>query len=289
MIDQQSSNFGCGTRPPEPIEAGDSVVFFDGFSSGGLDRSKWNVRITGKVVNDEQQAYVDSPETIYVTSGPEAVGADGNVLVLHPRYRPGYSTPDGDCFDFMSGRIDTRDKFQFRYGSASARMRLPDGRGLWPAFWLMGGGNWPDTGEIDVMEYVGEPEWVSSAVHGPGYSGEQALVNNRYFTNSENATGWHVYTVDWQPDRLDFKVDGAPIYRVIRPMADFFGGWAFDNEKFMILNFALGGVYPFKSNGIESPYYGMSEAAVDAIKADRAKVLVDWIRVEKSDSKQEAT
>ena len=76
-------------------------MFFEDFGSGELNRSKWNVRITGKVVNDEQQAYVDSPETIYVASGPEAEGADGNVLVLHPRFRPGHTSPDGDRFDFQ--------------------------------------------------------------------------------------------------------------------------------------------------------------------------------------------
>jgi hypothetical protein len=264
-------------------------TFFEDFSSGELNRSTWNVRITGDVVNEEQQAYIDSPETIYVASGLEAEGAHGNVLVLHPRFRPGHTTPEGDCFDFVSGRIDTRDKFHFRYGSASARIKLPEGRGLWPAFWLMGGGSWPDTGEIDVMEYVGEPDWVSSAVHGPGYSGEQGLVNNLYFVDGVDATGWHVYTVDWASDRLVFKVDGAIIYRVTRPMVDFFGRWTFDNEKFLILNFALGGVYPFKSNGIQWPYYGISEEAMNAIKTDRAKVLVDWIRVDHFDSKRELT
>ncbi len=282
MVEQRTSTPGRRVGPrSEPI-------FFDDFGSGVLNRSTWNVRVTGRVVNDEQQAYVDSLETIYVASGQEADGADGNVLVIQPRFRPGYLTPDGDRFDFVSGRVDTRDRFQFRYGSASARMRLPSGRGLWPAFWLMGCSGWPDTGEIDVMEYVGEPDWVSSAVHGPGYSGEQALANNMYFTGGADASGWHVYAVDWEPDRLVFTVDGELAYRVVRPMVDFFGPWAFDNEKFLILNFALGGVYPVKSNGIRSPYHGMSEEAVTAIKTDRAKVLVDWIRVESLDPRPEA-
>ena len=281
MVEQRTRDSGRQAEPRrEPI-------FFDDFGSGGLDRSTWNVRITGKVVNEEQQAYVDSPETVYVASGHEAEGADGNVLVIQPRYHPGYSTPEGDHFDFVSGRVDTRERFQFRFGSASARMRLPVGRGLWPAFWLMGCDGWPDTGEIDVMEYVGEPDWVSCAVHGPGYSGEQALVNNWYFTGAADASSWHVYTVDWEPDQLVFKVDGRLAYRVVRPMVDFFGRWAFDNEKFLILNCALGGIYPVKSHGIRSPYYGLSEEAVEAIKTDRAKVLVDWVRVESFDAKPE--
>ena len=253
-------------------------TFFDDFSAGKLDHSKWNVRTTGRVVNDELQAYVDSSETIYFEPGGAQAG--GNVLVLHSRYRPGFQTEDGQAFDFLSGRIDTRDRFAFRYGRASARIQLPAGTGLWPAFWAMGPGRWPATGEIDIMEYVGEPGWVSSAVHGPGYSGEAGLVNKLYFSDGDDATGWHTYTLDWTPDRLHFEVDGATVYRVTRPMAEFFGPWVFDNEKFLILNLALGGTYPFKTNGIRSPYYGMSEETVDRIKRGEARVLIDWVRVD---------
>ena len=176
-----------------------NLVFFDDFSSGQLDRSKWNVRTTGRIVNNEQQAYVDSGETIYIDRG--AAGSGNNVLVLHPRFRPGFPTSDGQQFDFISGRVDTRERFQFRYGSVSARMKLPVGAGLWPAFWIMGAGPWPATGEIDVMESVGDHSWVSSAVHGPGYSGEGGLVNKRYFANDKGAADWHVYSVDWDSGR----------------------------------------------------------------------------------------
>lgn len=251
-------------------------LFHDDFRAGVLDRSKWNVRTTGRVVNDELQAYIDSAETIYFEPGD----AGGNVLVLHPRYRPGFETEDGQVFDFVSGRIDTRDRFRFRYGRASARMKLPLGAGSWPAFWAMGPGRWPDTGEIDIMEYVGEPDWVSSAVHGPGYSGEAGLVNRRYFPDGQDVTGWHTYALEWAPDRLLFEVDGFPVYRVARPMAEFFGPWVFDNEKFLILNLALGGTYPFKTNGIMSPHYGLAAETVKRIKDDEVRVLVDWVRVD---------
>ena len=258
-------------------------TFFDDFSSGELDRLKWNVNPTGHVVNDEQQAYVDSPETIYVA--PEAPGSNNTVLVLHPRYRPGFVTGDGQQFDFISGRVDTRDRFQFTYGSASARMKLPIGAGLWPAFWAMGTGQWPTTGEIDIMEYVGERDWVSCGLHGPGYSGEAGLVNKLFFEGGEDATGWHTYSIDRAPDTVEFRVDGAIVYRVTRPMAEFFGSWAFENEKFLILNVALGGTYPFKTNGIRSPYYGIAEGTVNAIANDEAKVMIDWVRVDEASSR----
>lgn len=255
------------------------ILFFDDFSSGSLNRSKWNVRITGSIHNDEQQAYVDSSETIYVASGEEAQGANHGALVFHPRYRSGHVTPEGHQFDFVSGRIDTRDKFDFRYGSAAARIKLPSGSGLWPAFWLLGYGEWPGSGEIDVLEYVGEPDWVSAAVHGPGYFGEAGLVNKLFFPTDFDATAWHIYSVDWFPDRLIFKVDDFIIYRVTRPMTDFFGSWVFDNQKYLILNLALGGVYPFKTNGIQKPYYGLPESTVQMIRDDQVKMLVDWIQV----------
>ena len=256
------------------------ILFFDDFSSGSLDRSKWNVRITGSSYNVEQQAYVDSSETIYVASGEEIPGVHYGVLVFHPRYRPDHTTPEGHRFDFISGRIDTRDKFDFRYGSAAARIMLPSGPGLWPAFWLLGYGKWPESGEIDVLEYVGEPDWVSAAVHGPGYFGEAGLVNKHFFSSSDDATTWHVYSVDWHPDTLLFKVDGRTMYRVTRQMTDFFGPWVFDNEKYLILNFALGGTYPFKTNAIQEPYYGLPDLTAQAIENDQVMMLVDWIQVE---------
>ena len=255
------------------------VLFFDDFSSPELDRSKWNVRITGTIYNDEQQAYVDSVETIYVASEEQAPGATGSALVFHPRYRPDYVSPEGDRFDFISGRIDTRDKFDFQYGSAAARVMLPSGAGLWPAFWLLGYGAWPESGEIDVLEYVGEPDWVSAAVHGPNYFGEAGLVNKLFFPTDDDATAWHVYSVDWGPDKLLFKVDDSIFYRVTRPMTDFFGPWVFDNDKYLILNFALGGTYPFKTNGVQDPYYGLPQSTAQTIKDDQVKMMVDWVQV----------
>lgn len=256
------------------------VVFFDDFSSIELDRSKWNVRITGKPVNNELQAYVESSETIYTVSEEDAPGiTSGGALVLHPRYHAGFTTPEGDSFDFISGRIDTRDTFEFMYGMAAARMQLAAGPGLWPAFWALGKGQWPGCGEIDIMENVGEPDWVSAGVHGPNYFGESGLVNNLYLNSENNATQWHVYSVEWHPDKLIFKVDDEIVYRVTQPMVEFYGEWVFDNPKYLILNFALGGTYPFKINGIQTPYYGMPEGTVDSIQEDQARVLIDWVKV----------
>jgi beta-glucanase (GH16 family) len=266
----------------EPVKLNQKEIFFDDFSGPGLDTSKWNVEITGMHFNNELQAYVDSVNVLQFVNGSEAEGAENGAALFTPRFAPGYTTSDGRKFDFISSRINTRNKAEFASGTVSAKIKLTEGAGLWPAFWILGSGQWPETGEIDVMEYVGEKDWASAAVHGPKYSGDAGLVNRLYFTDSNNATQWHIYSVDWKPDSLIFKYDGITMFRVTKPMATFFGPWVFDNPKYLILNFAVGGVYPFKINGIKEPYYGLSAITLQAIKEGKSRMLVDWVRVTKN-------
>lgn len=255
------------------------TIFFDDFSGASLDRTKWNVIATGTTVNDEQQAYVDSPDTIRFVSGDTAGGVEGGALEIRSRYRPGFKTPEGKTFDFISGRVDTRSKFDFTYGIASARVKLTAGAGLWPAFWALGNGPWPDTGEMDILENVGDPSWTNFALHGPGYSGASALVSRNYFGAGTDITAWHVYSMAWTSGALVFSVDGAEAYRVSRATVEARGRWAYDNAKHLIVNQAIGGVYPRDVNHATSPYPGVPEPTVDLIKADKAVMLVDWVRV----------
>lgn len=262
------------------VEAGDGaerkILFEDNFDGDALDRTKWNVVGPEFWVNNEQQAYLDSTDTIHIADAAEDV--DG-VLMLQPQFSKGFVTPTGRTADFISGRINSRDKFEFTYGRAAARIRMPDAVGVWPAFWLLGNGKWPDSGEIDVLEYVGEKDWIGVAIHGPGYSGETPLVNKYVFEPGVDVTSWHEYAVEWTRDEILFEVDGRLIYRVTRPMVEFYGPWKFDTPKYLILNFAIGGIYPFKTNGIEEPYSGVSSETVELIKAGEIAMEVDWVRV----------
>lgn len=264
-------------HPVTPSADTRKIVFADEFDSPALDRTKWNVVGMDFWVNNEQQAYVDSPDTIQFADDIE--GTDGGALVLRPVYRPGVDTREDRKADFISGRINSRGKAEFTYGRIEARIKMPDAEGVWPAFWMLGNGQWPETGEIDIMEYVGEGDWIGVALHGPGYSGETPIVNKFVFDQATDATDWHVYAVEWTKDAVLFEIDGRLTYRATRPMIENYGEWRFDTDKHLILNFALGGAYPFKTSGIETPYNGVPSATVQQIKASNVAMYVDWVRV----------
>lgn len=256
-------------------------IFFEDFTSDRINRDHWNVRVTGEIYNNEQQAYVDSLETVY-TEAVSLAEANG-VLVLQPKFEPNFVTKEGKTFDFISGRIDTRGKVEFIQGKLSARIKMSSGSGLWPAFWLIGQGKWPGCGEIDIMEFVGEADWISSAVHGLGHAGDAALVNNFYFPPDNDATHWHVYSINLQQNNsIEFSVDDKLVYRVNKPLIEYFGSWVFDEPKYIILNIAVGGGYPYKINGIKKPYFGLPEETVQAIQKNEVRFMVDWVRISHS-------
>ena len=248
------------------------TLFYESFNNQTVDRSKWNVEVTGRTVNNEQQAYIDSANVLAQLDGK---------LMIKPVFQAGYTSNQQKQYDFLSGRINTRGKFEFTYGTLSARIKMTAGAGLWPAFWALGEGKWPDCGEIDVMENVGDSSWVSHALHGPGYFGNTPLTHREFFKKGIDITQWHVYTVNWTADSLIFSIDGVVTYTVTRAMVEHYGKWAYDNPKFVILNFALGGGYPKGVNKVESPYPGLPQTTVDKIKAGQAQMLVDWVLVTK--------
>lgn len=254
------------------------LLWHDEFDGADWDRDKWIPIGPDFWVNNELQAYLDDEATIRIEQGVE--GADGGVLILQPHWvEEGFTTPSGRETNFVSGRLESKGKFDFTYGRAEARLRMTDHVGVWPAWWLLGNGRWPDTGEIDIMEYVGEKDWTAVAIHGPDHSGDKAPVNRHYFDLDTNATDWHVYAVEWTAEEMIFYVDDHVVYRADRDVVALLGDWRYDNAKHLILNFAVGGVYPWKVNQLEEPFYGLPQSSADAIKRAEAGMLVDWVRV----------
>ena len=186
-----------------------TVAFFDDFTGAELDRDSWNVAVPGDPVNDELQAYCDTAETVRIAREEDGIADCNGALLIQPRYRPGFTAPGGRTFDFISGRINTRAKVELTYGTRVGAHHASRRRGsLAGVLGTRRLGPLAGDGEIDVMENVGEPDWVSAALHGPGYAGETALVNRIYFPDGSDASAWHVYQARWEPRVISFAVDG---------------------------------------------------------------------------------
>ncbi len=233
---------------------------FDGPAGQPPDSSAWRYDVGTNWGNDQLE---------YDTARPENVSLDGDGhLAIVARKEP----YNGSAY--TSGRINTSGFFAQAQGRFEARIRLPRGRGLWPAFWLLGTDigtvGWPECGEIDIMEYRGqEPAIVHGSLHGPGYSGGSALTGRYTLSDDTFDAGFHVFTVQWERDRITWYVDGV-IYKVVTPKNVPSGGhWVFDHPFFIILDLAVGG------NFVGPP---------DASTVFPQTMLVDWVRVYRSAS-----
>ncbi|MBJ7902887.1 MULTISPECIES: ricin-type beta-trefoil lectin domain protein [unclassified Streptomyces] len=217
---------------------------FDGPAGSAVNSSKWTQETGDNVNNHERQ---------YYTSGTNnaALDGQGHLVITAKKENPaGYQCWYGTC-QYTSARLNTSGKFNAQYGHVEARMKIPRGQGMWPAFWMLGTPvNWPDSGEIDVMENVGfEPSTVHGTIHGPGYSGSGGIGAGYSLPNGQAfADAFHTFAVDWAPDSITWSVDGNVYQR--RTPADLGGKtWVFNKPFFLILNLAVGGYWPGDPDG----------------------------------------
>jgi beta-glucanase (GH16 family) len=207
---------------------------FDGPAGQSPDAAKWGYDVGTNWGNYQLE---------YDTSRPENVSLDGQGNLTIVARREDYL---GSAY--TSARINTNGRFQQTRGRFEARLKLPSGQGLWPAFWLLGANyasaGWPTCGEIDIMEYRGqEPRVVHGSLHGPGYSGGSAITHRYEIPRGAFDTGFHVFAVDWDENKIRWSVDGTT-YASATP-ADLPAGttWVFGHPFFVILNVAVGGNY----------------------------------------------
>ncbi|WP_344872719.1 RICIN domain-containing protein [Nonomuraea antimicrobica] len=219
---------------------------FNGAAGTAVDQSKWRFDIGGSGWgNNEQQYYTNSTRNA-------AMDGAGNLVITARRENPaGYQCHYGTC-QYTSARLLTAATFTRAYGRFEARMKIPRGQGIWPAFWMLGNDigsvGWPNSGEIDIMENIGrEPSTVHGTIHGPGYSGG-AGIGAGYSIGGAFADAFHTFSVDWSPNLIVWYVDGNEYQR--RTPADLGGNrWVFDHPFFMIMNVAVGGYWPGYPDG----------------------------------------
>ncbi len=251
----------CETDETQTVTTFTELVMSDEFDTDGAPNSTiWNYNIgTGDNGwgNGELQYYTDRTENVTVQNG---------VLVITAKEEQFNGS------NYTSARLLTKGKFQQTYGRFEARIKLPYGKGIWPAFWLLGDDSngsevWPQIGEIDIMEYVGNhPTKVFGTVHGPGYSGAQGVTKSYELDGDRFDTGFHIFGIEWGPDYINYYVDDV-LYNQITP-EDVTGEWVFNRGPFyIILNVAVGGALPGSPN---------------AETVFPQNMLVDYVRVYKN-------
>lgn len=272
------------------------VVWSDDFDGDRLDPSNWTPeRSCWGGGNEERQCYTPRRSNIEVSEGILRLKArkENYEGRTYPRGMKGVSQGVRKRQEYTSGKVKTRGKHAWLYGRFSARMKLPEGQGTWPAFWMMPAddtyGSWPLSGEIDIMEAVnlttpcdecegGAEHRTSAALHFGGLP-----PDNTYWTSKTDGVrrpgpsqDWRIYTLEWAEDVMQWFVDGELFLRITADewytesaKAEGRRFAPFDQPFYLMFNYAVGGRLPEKSNGA-----GFDPASFPS------EFLIDWVRVE---------
>lgn len=227
----------CGASMLSGAEAGKLIWSdeFSGVAGSRPDPAKWTYDLGASGWgNKELEDYTDDPANAFMDGG-------GHLVIRAIKDPAGKIT---------SARLKTQGLFSFTYGRIEARLKLPRGQGMWPAFWMLGGDigkvAWPGCGEVDIMESLGrEPAIVHGTVHGPGYSGKGGITAQYTLPGAPAlADDFHVYAAEWMLDGIEFSIDGH-VYATVKPASLPAGTkWVYDHPFFLLLNLAVGGAWP---------------------------------------------
>ena len=225
------------TITPEPTpeweRPGWTLIWQDEFEASELDPEKWVAEIGGHGWgNNEYQFYTDRPENIRLEDGNLVIEARKEFFIRR---------------HYTSGRIKTQGLFSFTYGRVEARMKLPYGQGIWPAFWMLGDNidevPWPLSGEIDIMEHIGkEPRRIYGTVHGPGYSGSGGIGHFTTLPENSLQQEFHTFAIEWDPGEIRWFVDDEEFFKLTSEQVN--NEWVYDHPFFILINLEVGGYWP---------------------------------------------
>jgi beta-glucanase (GH16 family) len=214
-----------------PETSVNSILFTDDFENTFLDLNHWNYELGDGCPelcgwgNNEFQIY--TKENVFIR--------DENLVIK--------ATKQGN--KYYSGRITTKDKIEFQYGTVEVKAKLPTGSGVWPAIWMLGHDIddifWPLCGEIDIMEYVGKtPGKIHTTLHTKDSFGQS--INTKVTTIENIEDGFHIYKMNWDKNKIQFSVDDTIVY-TFSPANKNKINWPFDKPFYLILNLAIGGEF----------------------------------------------
>ncbi len=243
-----------------------TLIWSDEFNgpNGSLpDPAKWTVVTGGSGFgNRELETYTNRPLNVHQEKGK---------LVITGR-KESFTGADGIAREYTSGRLQTKGLFETQYGRMEARIKVPAGQGLWPAFWMMGSNDstviWPECGEIDIMENIGsESSMVHGSLHGPQYSGSTPLTAAYTLPHQARFTdAFHLFAVEWEPNEIRFYVDDKLFFTQTAASLPPSKHWVFNHPFYLLLNLAVGGNWP---------------GYPDPSTVFPATMLVDYVRVYK--------
>ena len=257
---------GAIAQRPMILPAGEwMLTWSEEFSSAdgsAPEASKWTYDLGGGGWgNQELEAYTSRRENARIQNG--------NLVITARREK--FAGTDGIARDYTSARLKTQDLFSQAYGRFEARIKIPNGQGIWPAFWMLGNDintvGWPKCGEIDVMENIGrEPGIIHGSLHGPSSISHTAdLTATAALPTGQNySDDFHLYAVEWEPGTVRFYVDSNNYATFTRTQWPTGEQWVFDHPFFIILNLAVGGAWP---------------GSPDATTQFPQQMLIDYVRV----------
>ncbi len=241
-----------------------TLAWSDEFDTDTIDVNNWNFQVVDAGhFNDEWQRYTDSSANVYI---------ENNHLVI----KAVHESDVHGMNQYTSARLHTANKYSFKYGKIAARMKLPQGEGIWPAFWMLGanidenGGDtpWPQSGEIDILELYGSKDdaVIEANAHFADASGSHAMMGAAAYKLEQGkfADAFHIFELEWDSNRIAWFVDGEQ-FASMPISSDELS--EFHKEFFIVLNTAVGGAHagrPDANSGF--PQY----------------MYIDWVRVYKN-------